>query len=644
MGLLERALQYKQRINETGKQTLIDQIKGPADTAYIKTINTEKIEVSEIDLLEDIKIIKMDSDDFIHDEPVKESILKSNDENISIDTDIDEDIVLFDESEFNVTDHEKNNLEHQAEEIIGNENKSEINKEKFPEINNSDIKKQENTLNIKSEEVIPDNDYFEMPEFNDFGTLYEIQKEFIRADTIEEVYSTILFSIMGQLGVSSVSIIAPSVSDEKKWVVTDSHGIKISDSDLYWGIDEGILEILNTYKGVLDIEDIKNDSTLRDDYYKFTAVDARIITPLLKSDMLAGAILVGEKINSEDFNPTEIEFLQALSEIASSIIESLSKFEKISTELLGLRIEKEILSDVEFFQDSLLNVSSLNDLGGVIRKNFYSLGLENYCLFMKDQTSGDYYPAYFESDDLLGFSDSGFRIKKDSRLIAFLINKKSSIILENFHESSVIIDTFGRNRLIKMEVIVAYPFIISGNLLGFITIFKINPAVDITDIDTRIQKINRFLFPYLHRVNELDPELNKYNDLTAIFYEKIDNEIRYARDLNIPLSIILFTVKNYKRFYDRFGKTEFDKLSDHISEMIKEKLGAGDFSAKVDRNKFIIVLPGKEKRYSIMISNSIKNEILEKYKMSDFKLLITSLNSVFPEDGNDLFSILEVLE
>ena len=87
--------------------------------------------------------------------------------------------------------------------------------------------------------------------------------------------------------------------------------------------------------------------------------------------------------------------------------------------------------------------------------------------------------------------------------------------------------------------------------------------MDIIDIDIRIQKINRFLFPYLHRVYELDPELNKFNDLTAMFYERIENEIKHAQELNIPLSLILFTIKNYKRFYERFGKIELEKLSEN---------------------------------------------------------------------------------
>jgi GGDEF domain-containing protein len=647
MGLLERALQYKQKINDTGKTTLIDRIKGPAETE--KSLNAEKVNIIDLDHTEE-PLLHLDSDLLEEINPIVEK-------DISVPQihQMEEEILLFDESSFDSGDsvHESIIVKESVTPTVIELSESEIEPgEKSVEdvivIEKSDIENIQNS-DASDTEIIgsggnPENGNYEIPEFNDYGTLFEIQKEFIKADTVEDVYSTILFSIMGQLGVSSASIVAPSVNDEAKWVITDTHGIKISDSDIHWVISEGILEILNTYKGVLDIEDIKNDNSLRDDYYKFTSVDARILTPLIKNDKLAGVILVGEKINSEDFTDMEIEFLQALSDISSSILEYLNKYEKTSTELYALRIEKEILSDVDFFQDSILNVTSLGDLESVIQKNFYSLGLESYTLFVRNQVDGDYYPLYNEPENILGFSDSGFKIKKDNRLISFLINKKSSILLENFNESNVIIDTFGRNRIVKMELFIAYPFIISGQLSGFITIFKINPAVDIVDIDIRIQKINRFLFPYLHRMYEIDPELNRSSDLISMFYEKIENEMQHARDLNIPMSLVVFSVKNYKRFYERFGRIELEKLHTQIAEIIKSRLSHGDFSARIDRSKFLVVLPGKEKKYSLMLANTIKNEVIEKYSSSDFKLLITSLNSVFPEDGKDLFTILEVLE
>jgi GGDEF domain-containing protein len=217
-------------------------------------------------------------------------------------------------------------------------------------------------------------------------------------------------------------------------------------------------------------------------------------------------------------------------------------------------------------------------------------------------------------------------------------------MLEDFIKSVVVVDTFGQSRVASMDCFIACPFILSGNLIGFIAIFKINPDVNILDVDIRIQKINRFLFPYLDIIYEADRSLKRYNDLTAGLYNTIKSEIQHAHGLNIPLSLLLLTIKNYKVFYERFGEPELEKLYNYTAELIESKLNIGDFSAKINRNSFLVALPGKDKRYSVMLANLIKNDIVNKYSINDLKPLITSLISVYPDDGTDLFSILEVLE
>ncbi len=284
-------------------------------------------------------------------------------------------------------------------------------------------------------------------------------------------------------------------------------------------MSNGILEILNSYRGVLDVEDLKNDISLRDDYYRFISVNARLITPIVYSENLSGVVLVGEKIDSAEFTPAEMEFLSSLSEAASSAIEAKIVYEKANTELLGLRIEKEILWDVDIFQNSILSAGSVAELEDIIRKNFYSLGIESYTLFLEEESSGDFYPAYFENEDYLEFADSGFRVRRDNRLVGFLQNKKASIILDNFAESNVITETFGRNRVDNMSIFIAYPFIISGRLSGFISIYKIKAAVEIIDVDIRLQRIVRFIFPYISRLIAIDPEKNSIMILLAAFIQ-----------------------------------------------------------------------------------------------------------------------------
>ena len=49
MGLLERALKYKKQLNETGRETLIDRIKGPAESGFNEQVNSETVAIHEID-------------------------------------------------------------------------------------------------------------------------------------------------------------------------------------------------------------------------------------------------------------------------------------------------------------------------------------------------------------------------------------------------------------------------------------------------------------------------------------------------------------------------------------------------------------------------------------------------------------------
>lgn len=659
MGLLERALNYKKQLNETGRETLIDRIKGPAESGFNDQVNSEKVGFHEIDdyTLPPISEIAADYDFSEIDE--------------LIETDITPDVEL---PSFDKTVPERiNNVEEQMifsdEEIIlldddiSSGSYKQSGKDVIPFINEEDIIISEPDSKNDNPAVEPDmtgfesthinsetpgmadhiNEMYHMPEFNDFAVLYEMLKEFTKADTIEEIFGTVIFSIMGQLGVSSVSIISPSEDDPGKWIITESTGIKIPE-DISWEVSNGILEILNSYRGVIDVEDLKNDMSLRDDYYRFISVNARLITPIIYSENLTGVVLVGEKIDTADFTPSEMEFLYSLSEAASSAIEAKIIYEKANTELLGLRIEKEILWDVDIFQNSILSAASINELEDIIRKNFYSLGIESYTIFLQEEYTGDFYPVYFESEDYLGFADSGFRIKRDNRLVGFLQNKKASIILDNFSESNVISETFGRDRIDNMSIFISYPFIIAGKLSGFISIYKINAAVEIIDVDIRLQRIVRFIFSYIYRFIAIDPEKNKYNDLTGGFYSRLENELKRALDMNIPVAVISLSIKNYKRFFDRYGKIEMLKMLDDISKIIKGRLASGDFSARVGRNKFIIVLPGKEKKFCATFTAILKNEIIGRFNTSEFRLLVNIISSVFPEDGADIFSLLEIID
>ena len=58
----------------------------------------------------------------------------------------------------------------------------------------------------------------------------------------------------------------------------------------------------------------------------------------------------------------------------------------------------------------------------------------------------------------------------------------------------------------------------------------------------------------------------------------------------------------------------------------------------------MLVLPGKNKKFAIPLANSIRNEITQLLKKREMQLMLVYLTAEFPEDGDDLHTLLDSIE
>ena len=107
---------------------------------------------------------------------------------------------------------------------------------------------------------------------------------------------------------------------------------------------------------------------------------------------------------------------------------------------------------------------------------------------------------------------------------------------------------------------------------------------------------------------------------------------------------MLFSLKNYKKFYNFFGHEEYEKLLDNVERVITNRLSDGDFSVRYDRHKILMILPGKNRQYATPLANSIRSEVIHNFSRKDMQLLLTFLTAQFPDDGDDLFTLIESVE
>jgi len=664
MGLLEKALRYKNEINSKGKKTLIDRIEGPADTDLIKNpseIISGKDEIYKLDENELHEVKESVNGKAVVDELSTDEIEKSLSQEYdfaevdsTMSKEIVDDFISTENGMAKESENEnkiKNSMDENADNFV-----NDLSYKDLPDIDLSDfleknIDTEDNAgivVNAQSAEGKSPknygNDYSEETDdvYSDLMILCEIQKEIFLSETREQLFDVILFSLMGHLGSTSSSIM---ISDPEKsnWKIAESRGISIDSSDLNFEINRGILKELSIQKVIVDIDDFKDNRDFTDDYSKYISVDTRLLVPCISNDGITAIIILGDKLTADEYNDREKLFLSIIAEISSIAMHNIELKKEKNEQRLRLQNEFKTITDVDRFHERLIDKWSMDQVNSIIQEEFKLTGVESYAVFIGDDR-GSYVPVSVEKEDSIMLWESDFKININSDFIKYINRMSAPVEIEKISTSNEISEIFSGSQISRMKLFRAYPFKIGNNLSGFITIFRVNESVNMGLLDQIMTRINKFLINAIMGIAKFDYKENIYIDNVESFLQRIESELKRASDLGIPLTLVLFSIKNYKRYYNLYGYDDLKKLFLKFEKVIKHRLSDGDFSVRYDRQKILLILPGKDKKFAVPMANSIRNEIIHEFRKKEMQLLVPFLTAEFPEDGIDLFSLIDSID
>ena len=480
--------------------------------------------------------------------------------------------------------------------------------------------------------------------FQDFIVLYEIGKEILRSETRKQLYDVILFSIMGQIGASSSSIMIADSNVEKRWRIGDSRGVTIRNKDLSFDIEDDILKKLINEKDIIDLEYHKADQRNKDEYYKFVSIDGRLVSPLNYNGKIIGAVVLGDKITIGDYSEEEKDFILSVSEISAIALHKINTIESLQRINETQKNELALVTHVDDIKEKLISDTSISRLKDVIREEFNNLGVISYAAFLKSDRFDEYTVILNDADDVLGFRENSFSIPYGHPFVEYVNELKGSVKIDDFKRMKVFADTFSERQKNLMTYLWIYPFKMGNHLEGFFIVTDINDSTRENEVHSKISRLTMVLFSYILNIRNLDTHELMYVDYVEPVMKRIERELSNAKNLRIPLTVILFSIKNFKRYYSLFGKDEANKVLYSLEGIIRSRLADPDFSVRYDRNKFLIILPGKNKKYSIPLANTIRNEVLQSYKRKEMQLLVTFLTAEFPEDGNDINALMDSVD
>ncbi len=478
--------------------------------------------------------------------------------------------------------------------------------------------------------------------FQDFLMLYEIGKEIVAAGSREELYDVILFSIMGQIGAASSSIMVPS-EDPRRWSIVDSRGVTVRDPLLYFSTEDSIFQSVISGRELIDIEQYKDLPEHRDEYYKFISIDARLLSPMSYEGEMVGTVVLGDKITIGDYSEEEKDFIQSVCEIAAIALRKINEIEKLTDENRRYHAEIEYAKEIEAFVHRLVEGANIRGLSETIREYFEQLGISSYALFLRSEDGSEFIPLVVEEQDYLALKESGFSVQDDHPFIGYAVEHAQTTMID-FEKVVEIHELFDDRILKKISIFWLYPFTVGMTLIGFLIIFRIDDTGREEEIESKLRRLSEGMFTSILTVRRYDTEELRHINTVDVVLRRAEEALENAKNLRMPLTLMFFSIKNFKRYYSLYGYHEATKLIQFIEETIIGRLSTHDFSARVDRNKILIVLPGKNKKYAVPLANAIRNEVLQGFKKKEMQLLITFLTAEYPEDGEDLYALLDAID
>ncbi len=144
-------------------------------------------------------------------------------------------------------------------------------------------------------------------------------------------------------------------------------------------------------------------------------------------------------------------------------------------------------------------------------------------------------------------------------------------------------------------------------------------------------------------------ELAIHDDLTGLYntrylYQALSLEIEASKATHIPLSLIFMDIDNFKRVVDTHGHLDGSEAIAEIAATIRNLILEPSFGVSYGGDEYVVVLPGFNKTQAMEKAEEIRAAIASTHYLGerglDVRLTVSCGVATFPDDGDDLISIL----
>ncbi len=148
-------------------------------------------------------------------------------------------------------------------------------------------------------------------------------------------------------------------------------------------------------------------------------------------------------------------------------------------------------------------------------------------------------------------------------------------------------------------------------------------------------------------MQEVNSNLIYYDDLTGFYnrryLRKKQEELKTFQDCDIPYSIVMFDIDNFKDINDTYGHLTGDNTLKDFSTFLRNSLRAGDSIFRYGGDEFVFLMLNTEKYDAEHLCHRILTRC-SKQKFGGLKINLSAGIAAFPEDGNKFDGLLKLAD
>ncbi|MFH1441437.1 MAG: diguanylate cyclase [Candidatus Omnitrophota bacterium] len=352
-------------------------------------------------------------------------------------------------------------------------------------------------------------------------------------------------------------------------------------------------------------------------FYLVKEVISHIISLSTEAKLIAAGD-ISRKVDTE-YGDEVGDLGTALNQLTGRIRQDMEELDSYSkrTNEINLEIQKRVL-----MLSNLLQIGSLISQGDkldvllktIVEKARLLADSAVSFLLLKDQSGNRFITRMADglnAGELLslsiGLGEDMFKYINDTNKP--LISDKSNIFPENLKA--------GLNNKLKINNFLALRVYLKNKLIGVLGIgnnieeFSYQKDdIELLDIFTKQVAIAIENDVLMHRVEKLEIK----DALTGLYNEsfirvRLQEEIKRANVYQRPCAFIFFNIDNFSRFRQNFGELEGEHVLRKIALLISGSVSEIDRVGRFGDNEFAIVLPEKNKRQAIEITEEIRKKI-----------------------------------